>query len=77
MLCIYKLTRIEMVYYDEADCFIVIAPTEHAARVLASTGAGDEGYTAWLDSAKSSCEMIGAGDESQAPCIVCRSFNAA
>lgn len=49
-------------WYDKAFGFIICAPDETAARLIASGKAGDESKYAWLDSGQSTCVELAAGD---------------
>lgn len=62
--------------WDIANAFVVVAGTEREARQLASREAGDEGASAWLDSATSSVEQIGVAFGETKIGIVCRDFRA-
>ena len=59
--------------YDEAFGFVVRAISAREARRLASEQAGDEGADAWLDSKKSTCEIL--RDRGKVGVII-RDFNA-
>ncbi len=61
-------------WYDKAFGFVVCAPTEAAARKIASESAGDEGAYAWLMPEVSTCAELAP---SEAVGVVMMDFHAA
>lgn len=56
----------------QAFTFMVAAPTQAAARALASTRAGCEGWRFWLDPELTTCEAIGDALPEEKPRIILR-----
>jgi hypothetical protein len=74
---IWLLKRLESVDYDENDGFIITAPDEYTARLIAASNAGNEGRSTWTNIALSSCTVIGVlTHPDPTPRILLRSFNA-
>lgn len=71
---IYSLRREEGANPDEADAFVVVAPTGHEARRLAALGAGDEGAFPWAFEAK--LFKVGTAEPGIEPGVLLRSFRA-
>ena len=71
---LWKLTRIGKQDWDVADGFVVRAPDENHARLLASKRSGDEGEQTWLRPEKSTCEQVTEDGPDE---IILRDFNAA
>ena len=44
--------------WDEVSCFVIRAPSEADARVLAATNPGDEHAETWLDPTRSRAERL-------------------
>lgn len=59
--------------YDEYCGFVVRAPDEGSARFIVSNSTGCEGGMTWMDTTKSSCELIDPNGEDG---LILESFNA-
>ena len=70
---LYLITRNKTKGYDVVNGFVIRAPSEESARMQASANAADEGHIIWLDSGRSTCDVItGEGPIG----IILRDFNA-
>lgn len=61
---------------DVTKGFVVIAPSEQTARLLASEQNGDEGADFWLAPSKTRFDVIGTAARGQQAAVVLRDFHA-
>ena len=69
----WLLGRLDKVHYDEFKGFVVLAPSEESARLIACKSCADEGSHVWMDKDLSSCESMTVQDRDG---VVLSSFNA-
>lgn len=70
---LYHIKRLDRVYYDEFDSFVVRAEDETAARKLAASKEDIDSKESWLDERLSDCtELTSEGDAT----IILGSYNA-
>lgn len=70
---LWILKRIDRPDWDEMAGMVVRALDETAARGLAATEAGNEGFVVWLAAATASCEELTTDGE---PEVIIMDFNA-
>lgn len=70
---LWLLTNESYRHYDCNWGFVIRAPSDGAARLIASKQHGDEPHEMWLDAAKSGCtEVLAEGD----PAVILTDFSA-
>lgn len=70
---LWRLARNTYAYMYEYNGFVIRAPSEDAARVIAAEQAGNSEEGVWTDARRSSCEELSAEGEAG---VIIDSFNA-